>query len=351
MKRVVVLGHFAFGLDKANGQTIKTKVIGNELRRVFGDSEVGFEDTMGGWRFLIRLPLIILRMLRHYDNVVILPAYKGVRVIVPLLVTMNLLFHRKLHYAVIGGWLPSYAKAYPVLRFYLKRIDKIYVETHHMADSLTNDYKFKNIVVMPNCKPLDMLKEEDVPTYLQAPFRLCTFSRVMKEKGIEDAVNAVNAANRQLGEKTFTLDIYGLIQKGQETWFRQLMSEQPEEIRYGGIIPTNDSTPVLRNYFSLLFPTRFRTEGFAGTLIDAMAAALPPIASNCPSNIELIDDGTTGLLFPLGSQDAMTDILIKIGHNPSLIQQMRLPCLRRSMEYLPTEILHTLIKEMVPSIP
>ena len=79
MKKVVVMGHFAFGMDKANGQTIKTKVIGNELRRVFGDSEVSFEDTMGGLKFLIRLPLAILRMLRHHRNVVILPAYKGVR--------------------------------------------------------------------------------------------------------------------------------------------------------------------------------------------------------------------------------------------------------------------------------
>ena len=63
MKKVVVLGHFAFGIDKSNGQTVKTKVIAEELQRVFGRDEVGMEDTMGGMRFLRRLPIVLIRML------------------------------------------------------------------------------------------------------------------------------------------------------------------------------------------------------------------------------------------------------------------------------------------------
>ena len=158
MKKVVVLGHFAFGLDKANGQTIKTKVVGEELQRVYGKEEVDFEDTMGGWRFMLRLPMVLARMLWSHRNVVILPAYKGVLIIVPLLVIFNTIFHRRLHYVVIGGWLPEYARKYPILRFFLRHINRIYVETHYMALRLTDDFHFKNIHVMPNCKPLQVLK-------------------------------------------------------------------------------------------------------------------------------------------------------------------------------------------------
>lgn len=42
----------------------------------------------------------------------------------------------------------------------------------------------------------------------QEPLRLCTFSRVMKEKGIEDAVNAVEAVNEYFGRLVYTLDIW-----------------------------------------------------------------------------------------------------------------------------------------------
>lgn len=346
MKKVVVLGHFAFGLDKANGQTIKTKVVGDELKRAFGKDEVDFEDTMGGWRFMLRLPMVLTRMLWSHSNIVILPAYKGVLIIVPLLVIFNTVFHRRLHYVVIGGWLPEYARKYPILRFFLKRIDMIYVETYYMASCLTDDFHFKNILVMPNSKPLQALKEEEIPVYVNAPFRLCTFSRVMREKGIEDAIHAVCASNQLLGSNLFTLDIYGLVEPGEEEWFRQLMSQQPEEIKYGGIIPTNKSTEVLQHYFALLFPTHFKTEGFAGTLIDAMAAALPPIASKCHSNVELIEDGKTGLLFPIGSIEDLTAILMKIAHDPTIIQQMRSNCLRLSGKYEPHQVFSVLIKEI-----
>ena len=40
------------------------------------------------------------------------------------------------------------------------------------------------------------------------PLPLCTFSRVMKEKGIEDAVYAVRTVNEHFGRTVYTLDIY-----------------------------------------------------------------------------------------------------------------------------------------------
>ena len=36
MKKVSVIGHFADGLEYLDGQTIKTKVITNELNKEFG---------------------------------------------------------------------------------------------------------------------------------------------------------------------------------------------------------------------------------------------------------------------------------------------------------------------------
>ena len=87
------------------------------------------------------------------------------------------------------------------------------------------------------------------------PFKLCTFSRVMKEKGIEDAVNAVEEINKKYDETIFTLDIYGQIDTMQTEWFESLQSRFLKDVSYKGLVPFDKSTDVLKNYYALLFPT------------------------------------------------------------------------------------------------
>ena len=54
---------------------------------------------------------------------------------------------------------------------------------------------YNNIEVIPNCKELDILDAKTIKYTGIKPYRLCTFSRVTKEKGIEDAVRAVCEIN------------------------------------------------------------------------------------------------------------------------------------------------------------
>ena len=346
MKKVVILGHFAFGKDKANGQTIKTKIVGDWVKRELGEQQVGFHDTMGGWKFVLSLPFVAFHLLRSYRNIIFLPAYKGVRVILPIFVLLNCFFERKLHYVVIGGWLPEYVDKYPILRWTLHKIDCVYVETESLMGQLKSR-GYDNIMRMPNFKPLHIVEENQLTETAAPPYRLCTFSRVMREKGIEDAIVAVKACNERFGRDLFSLDIYGLIQKGEEDWFGQLMNDQPQTVKYCGIVPPLKSTETLKDYFLLLFPTHFKTEGFAGTLIDAMSAGLPSIASDCTSNKELIDEGKTGLLYHSGNVTELTDKLMQCAANPAIVNSMRPYCVRKARQYLPEDVIKILTMELV----
>lgn len=102
--------------------------------------------------------------------------------------------------------------------------------------------------------------------------RLYIFSRILKEKGIEDAIDAVTYINEQNKREIFSLDIYGQIDDAYKEDFMMKQKNFPEYINYGGVIPFGCSTEVLKNYYALLFPTYYESEGFAGTLIDAMVA-------------------------------------------------------------------------------
>ena len=329
MKKICVVGRFGDGM---NGQTIKTKTITNQLAKIYGENQILKIDTYGGIKKLFTLPFLMKKVLNECENIIILPAYKGVRVISPSLIFWNKKLNRKLHYVVIGGWLPEFLKNKKTLSKNLKKFDKIYVETQSMMNALEK-MEFRNVCVMPNCKELEIVNTENCKLDNNMPLKLCTFSRVTPSKGIDDAIRAVTLVNDKVGKKVFTLDIFGQISENDGEWFNSLSKDFPDYINYLGEIKYTETTSVLKNFFLLLFPTFYSGEGFAGTLIDAYSAGLPVIASDWKYNSELVEDGSTGFILPIKSPQIWADKLFEIYENTDLILKMKENCISKAKEY------------------
>ena len=346
LKKVCVIGHFGFGEELLNGQTVKTKTLTKELDRRFGENEVGKIDTRGGVKALLKPPFVTLSALRHHKNVVILPAHNGLRVVTPILSFWNLFYRRSLHYAVIGGWLPEFLQKRNALKRQLSRFSGIYVETETMRRAL-NDRGLSNVFVMPNCKELSILSEDALFYPKEEPYRLCTFSRVMKEKGIGDAVDAVRSVNEHFGRTVYTLDIYGQIEIGQEEWFEVLSKGFPDSVRYCGRISPEKSTDVIKSCLLLLFPTRFYTEGIPGTIIDAYASGVPVLSARWESYRDLVNEGVTGIGYTLGHPEELTELLTGIANDHFSILKMKENCISRAREYTPEVALNVLTERML----
>lgn len=345
LKKVCVIGHFGFGETLLNGQTVKTQTLTKELDRRFGESEVMKIDTRGGVKALLRLPFATLRALRSCKNVVILPAHNGLRVVTPLLSFWNFFYRRSLHYAVIGGWLQSFLKKRPILRRQLSRFSGIYVETETMRRALTS-LGLENAIVMPNCKELRVLAPEELKMPSEEPYRLCTFSRVMLEKGIGDAVEAVRTVNETFGRTVYTLDIYGQVEGGQEEWFSALQADFPNYVRYCGRIAPEKSVDAIRDCLALLFPTRFLTEGIPGTIIDAYAAGVPVISARWESYADLVEEGVTGVGYTILCPEELTQILLTFAEDRAPLLRMKGSCTRRALMYTPEVALNILTDRM-----
>ncbi len=343
--KVCVFGHFGDGENLLNGQTVKTKIITEELQRKFGQEQVLRIDTRGGWKSLLKAPRQTVLALRNSQNVLLFPAQNGLRVYAPLLSFFRRFFKdRKLHYIVIGGWLPQFLSKRKRLAKVLRRFDAIYVETNTMKGALEAQ-GFHNVLVMPNCKKLTVLAEEDLVYPDSSPLRLCTFSRVMREKGIEDAVNAVMAVNKELGYPAFSLDIYGQVDANQIEWFQNLQKTFPDYISYGGLIPFDKSVVTLKNYFALLFPTYYEGEGFAGTLIDAYSAGIPVVASDWKYNPELVNENV-GVIYPTGNEAALIEALKSIAADPETMLKRKKLCLKESEKYKIEETVKVLFRQI-----
>lgn len=346
LKKVCVCGHFGFGKDLTNGQTIKTKIVTQELEHFFGQDQILKIDTHGGIKVLVRLPFLLIKGVCICQNVIILPAQNGLQIIAPILFVLRSFFSKsKLHYIVIGGWLASFLKDKPTLKKILMKFDAIYVETNTMCNELLK-LGFNNIMLLENCKNLDIVKQEDIVKHFTEPYKLCTFSRVMQEKGIEDAIEAVKAVNQRNQRITCTLDIYGPVDSEQYQWFEELKSDFPEYIHYGGVVPYEKSVEVLKSYFALLFPTRFFTEGVPGTIIDAYAAGVPVISSRWESFGDIVDDGYSGLGYTFSNRDELVSCLTYAIDNPDSISRMKLYCLKKAEQYSSETVMKKLMMQM-----
>lgn len=345
MKKVAIVGHFAFGKEFLDGQTVKTKILAEELERVYGKKNVKKIDTHGNKFKMMWSVVKSVFSMSTCKNIVILPAHNGVRVFVPVLSGFKCFFKCRLHYAVVGGWLPEYIRDKNSIKKGLKKFHGVYVETSAMKKDLEK-MGYDNILIMPNCKKLNILKEEELVYNTEKPYRLCTFSRVMKEKGIEDAVNAVNTINKKYGETVYTLDIYGQVDVDQTEWFEELKSSFPDYIKYGGLVPFDKSTEVLENYFALLFPTHYYTEGIPGTIIDAYAAGIPVISAKWQNYKDIVDENKTGLVFEMKNNPELTDILTEVYESPDKLNSIKVNCIKEAKAYLPENVVDLLIENL-----
>ena len=311
MSKIGIIGHYGFGLDLANGQTIKTKIITEEIKN-------------------------------SNHEIVTVDAHGGIKVVVPVLAVLNRIYHKKLHYIVIGGWLSNFLDRKQFLKRQLQSFNYIYVETKTMKTALEGK-GFSNIVIMPNCKRLKILSEEELVYSTQEPLALCTFSRVMKEKGIGTIVDVIKRINDASGRTVYRLDIYGQVDKEQEEWFEELKKTFPSYVSYGGVVPFNESVDTLKNYFALVFPTHFFTEGIPGTIIDAYAAGVPVISAKWESFPDVIDEGSTGFGYEFDNTEELFSLLMDVLNKQDILNNMKKTCIERSKSYTKANALKPLM--------
>lgn len=340
MGRICVCGAFRLWDVPKGGQEVKTCILADTLETKYG--KIYRIDTLAK-NSRIKMPFQLLLAMITCTDVVILPAHNGLVVLSKLLSKLNKLFHRRLHYSVIGGWLQDLLPNHPDVMKALHDFTGIYVETKTMMDALQK-LGFTNVYVVPNCKPLSIIKKNDLDTSYSEPYKLVTFSRVTEKKGIGTAANSVMKLNKKYGRKVFTLDIYGPVDPGEdESWFAELRKSFTDAITYRGNAPFDKSVEILSGYFALLFPTQYFTEGIPGTIIDAYAAGVPVIASKWKSFADVVEEGITGLGYDFNTTTDLEKIMEKIITDPSIITNLKQGCVRKANDFLTQNAIKPLI--------
>lgn len=344
--KVGIIGYFAKGKSKAGGQEAKTCAIDVAMKEKYGECSVYNVDTTDWKKRPVSILIGIILMSVHCENIIMLPAQNSLRIFVPLFVLLNSVFHRKLFYSVVGGWLPEYLKNNISLQKKCEKLDGIFVETKSMKNSL-NGIGLNNVSVIPNFKYLTPVDVSKLNMKFELPYKLCTFSRVMQEKGIEDIIDAVKQINEESNKAVYVLDIYGKIDDAYVDRFETLKKTFPEYIKYAGMVEPDQSVDTIKDYFALVFPTHYYTEGVPGTLIDACMAGLPVISALWGNYEDVFVENVTGWGYEFKNQKALVSVLKKVIESPESFCNLRKTTLKEAEKYLPNKNIELITKQFM----
>ena len=338
MKKIGIIGAFGFKTMDMGGQPVKTRNLKATLEKYYGHKNVVCVETYRWKKKPVFMLFSLLKLLVLCDRIIMLPANNGIFYFSKILVLMKRWGAKKIYYDVIGGWLVDLLLKNGSLRNALKKFDQIYVETESMQIRLKN-MGFQNIVVLKNYKLLEQLSCNELKYRWEVPYPVCVFSRINAQKGIEDAINAIIEINNRNKKIIYTLDIYGPVDPGYKKIFDDLKNKFPPYITYKGMVNAQDSVKVVKNYFLLLFPTHFYTEGVPGTIIDAYAAGVPVVASKWESHADVVREDITGFCYEFGNFEAFKNILQKVINDPQKIVEMKQNCLNEYQKYTENEFI------------
>lgn len=333
-ERIAIIGHFGGNQDFTDGQTVKTKILFAEL-----STKTNWDITRIDTYWKSKKPALIilqtLKALLSKKKIIVLLSINGMKFFFPLLSFFARHWNSQIYHDVIGGNLDQHVSSNPKFVKYLNSFKVNWVETNLLKSNLEKA-GICNCVVIPNFKRLKINEElKETTNSTCVPFRFCTFSRVMKEKGIEEAIKAIQEINESRGREICTLDIYGKIDSGYEQCFEKTIESATSAIRYCGTVAYDDSVDTIKGYYALLFPTYWKGEGFPGTIVDAFSSGLPVIASDWNSNKEIVSSGVNGIVYPSSTIKTLKEGIEWMINNPNEVMKYKRNCIQAALHYQP----------------
>lgn len=146
-------------------------------------------------------------------------------------------------------------------------------------------------------------------------FRVLFVGRLHTQKNVEALIESA-AALLALPGPPLVLELVG---DGPERAALESLAQRTgaaRALRWRGWLAKPDVVAALRRAHAFVNPSRY--EGMPNTVLEAMAAAVPVVASRVGGNDDLVVDGATGFLFELGDPQQMTAALQRLRLDPKL---------------------------------
>ena len=344
-KKAVIIGNFNFGQSSFNGQTMKTRDYYYYFCERYGKENIETVDTAKWKNQPLNVFFQLLRSCVRSENVVLLLGVNSAKAILPITVMLKKILKYKILFPIVGGSIKYEYKQHKILKGCLSKVNAIYFETKMLRDYFF-DLGFTNSFYVPVFTKRRPTQKIDISKSLQTPLKLCTYSRVCKEKGISLAIDAVKKVNERAGKIICTLDVIGSPYPEYIEEFSQKIKGCDSFIKNKPYLEGDFVIDALSNYALMLFPTFYEGEGFPIAIVECMFAGVPVIASDWHFNSEIVLHNQTGMIFSLKEVDALETILYELISQKDKLYEMKMNCLNNARNYLPENVLMQIFEEI-----
>lgn len=194
--------------------------------------------------------------------------------------------------------------------------------------------------VVPNGveTPLD-IEPKRLPE--EGPIRLLFLTNLMFEKGYADLLEAarlLRTAHPELDLRyefagQFFLDggYFPSLETAREDFWRRVREGGLEDrVSYHGVVSGKAKEELLRGSHLLALPTYYRYEGQPVSVLEAMADALPVVATSWAALPEMVQGGEQGYLVPPKDPAALAEAIATVVGDPERYARMSAASLARA---------------------
>jgi glycosyltransferase involved in cell wall biosynthesis len=330
---LLLIGNFGYLTNQLDGQTVKTRNIRKLIEKKY-EGNCYFFDTS----YVKRNPLLLFNMFffaAKCNKVIVVPADGFLANLFSLVYYITRIFGNNLIHIGVGGWQKEFFAGqegkfapHPTIMKQCMRITTFMVEIAKVKNDLQNELGFKNLEYFPNFRFFNYLpKYECVPNHI----RLVYMGRINQMKGYETMGGVMcELSNRGINA---TLDFYGQVEECDREHFKKIINSN-SHIEYKGILSPEDIYETLGHYDIMVFPTRYYTEGFPGTVLDANIAGIPVIATNWKHSHEFIEDKKSGFIVDFDNPvQGFVDSIETLYYNTEALQKMKHEAHNESNKY------------------
>ena len=294
--RVLYIATIAKKRNRLDGETIKCKLLEEYLKEQ-KDIELLVVDTDNWKKHIFKLIYLILKNYFKCDKIVISAADRGSHIVLSFFDKLRC--KKDIYYFVIGGSLYSHITKKKWNPKIYQRTKKVYVEAKSLQDNLSK-IGIHNVEVLNNFRKVQKFDDKYQPTN---QIKFVFFGRVIKEKGVEEAIKLINRLNQE-DNINCTLDIYG---QATDEYLQKINVLFTQNIIYHGQIKPNNKREYeeLSQYDIFILPTEYPGECLPGALIDAYIAGLAVVVSNWPYAQEYVKNNQNGIIFEYKNYEDM----------------------------------------------
>lgn len=204
-----------------------------------------------------------------------------------------------------------------VERFVLRRASIVTTPSMYLREEIIRAYGLDSDRVIVNYNAADE-KEKDKTIEERSLFQILTTARLVPHKGIDGIIRAVAILKNRLPEIKFFVAGDGPEEESLKRLAKEIGVEN--QVIFLGRVSRAETWELRKR--SGVYVLNSSYEGLPHTILTSFAAGIPVVATNISGTNEAVYHEQTGLLVPLGDDNALAEAIFRILNDSKLSQRL-----------------------------